>query len=78
MKTKGAMRAAGAVPRSALLRGTAALAGGWALAACGGTGQQAAGTGVTKEPVRLQLFNQSGTQQDISDWTEMVKPFTEK
>jgi sn-glycerol 3-phosphate transport system substrate-binding protein len=33
---------------------------------------------VPKQPVRLQMFNQSGSQQDVSDWSSMLEPFTQK
>jgi multiple sugar transport system substrate-binding protein len=72
--------------RAAVLRGAASMAaGGLAtlIAACGSgrasgpaTGDQAAT--ITRQPVRLQMFNQSGAQKDVEDWTKMLAPFTER
>ncbi|HEV2122647.1 MAG TPA: extracellular solute-binding protein, partial [Chloroflexota bacterium] len=68
--------------RSAVLR--LAASGGIAttaslFAACGtGTAQPSTTTGVSKEPVRLQMFNQSGSQKDVEDWEKMMVPFTQK
>jgi multiple sugar transport system substrate-binding protein len=63
-----------AIVRSAASGGVAAL-----LAACGAPGTSRTQTaGVTSQPVRLQMFNQSGAQKDVDDWTKMLEPFTRK
>jgi multiple sugar transport system substrate-binding protein len=70
------------VSRAQLLR--VAAGGGLTtlLAACGGAASGPAGSqpsgGVGKAPLRLQMFNQSGAQQDVDDWTKMLAPFVEK
>jgi len=64
-----------------LRRGVGLAAGGFAVvaAACGSaTTQPQPVGGVGKTPVRLQMFNQSGAQQDVSDWSAMLAPFTDK
>ena len=71
------------VTRGQALRGAlgagALLTSGAALAACGASGGQGGkAEGVSRQPVRLQMFNQSGSQQDVDDWTAMLKPFGEK
>lgn len=48
------------------------------LAACGAPAQAPARAGVTKEPLRLQMFNQSASQKDLEDWGKMLEPFTQK
>jgi multiple sugar transport system substrate-binding protein len=60
----------------AAVAGTGALGVGAALAACGAPAEPAGG--VTRQPVRLQMFNQSGAQQDVDDWTAMLQPFTQQ
>jgi multiple sugar transport system substrate-binding protein len=62
--------------RAAVLRVPAAGAAVAALAACGSPGTAA--SGVSREPVRLQMFNQSGSQKDVEDWQKMMAPFTQK
>jgi multiple sugar transport system substrate-binding protein len=67
------------ITRATVQRRVALVGAGTFLAACGAGGQQPAATsGVGKAPVRLQMFNQSGAQQDVDDWTKMLAPFIEK
>ena len=66
------------ITRATMQRRVALAGAGTFLAACGGAATQPAGAGVGKAPVRLQMFNQSGAQQDVDDWTKMLAPFTEK
>src|SRR5205814_10731308 len=66
------------ITRATVQRRVALVGVGTFLAACGGAATQPQGAGVGKAPVRLQMFNQSGTQQDVDDWTKMLAPFTEK
>jgi multiple sugar transport system substrate-binding protein len=71
----------GAVVRAAgvALWGAGAGAAALALGACGAAGSgDGAPAGVARQPVRLQMFNQSGAQQDNDDWSNMLKPFTDQ
>jgi multiple sugar transport system substrate-binding protein len=63
--------------RSALLRGATVGGAAAALAACG-AGAAAPSGGVTKEPVRLQMYNHAGDQAAIDQWKEVVGPFSQK
>ena len=66
------------VTRATLLRRAALAGAGTLLAACGGSAASSPAAGVSKEPVRLQMFNQSGAQKDVEDWNVMLTPFTQK
>jgi multiple sugar transport system substrate-binding protein len=63
--------------RSFVLQGASAISALGLLAGCG-AGERTSAGGVTREPVRLQMFNQSGAQKDVEDWQKMLAPFTQK
>src|SRR5688572_7856336 len=64
--------------RSAVLRGAVGAGAAGVLAACGAGERGATGGGVTKEPVRLQMYNHSGDQASLDQWKEVVGPFSQK
>ena len=65
------------VTRCALLRGAASSGAAAFIAACG-AGTATPGAGVTKESVRLHMFNHAGDQAAIDQWRQVVEPFSQK
>lgn len=68
------------VTRSHVLRRAGLAAGGaaaLALAACGSATTATSGT-AAKTPVRLTMYNQGGSQQIVSEWTETLKLVEQK
>lgn len=71
MGTNAHLTRAGLVRRAVVFGG-----GGLALAACGGASSNTATS--AKLPVRLTMYNQGGSQQIVSEWTETLKLVEQK